>query len=372
MNDPGEEPQGPGEANNYRDLVSVSRTLFFSSTFRDMHAERDLLRNDAFKELNEKILRPRRHELNVIDLRQGVEVADIEDEVERELAVLKVCLGEIDRTRPFLIGLLGDRYGWVPLDNQIKTAADTAGFSENVVGISVTELELLYAFFRNSEQQKRSRIYIRELDYSGMPDDVRQDYDERFAARGGTDEEQQAAADRWDKLENLKARLLTEYPERVRTYSASWDAENQRVTGLDTLRRMVVEDLGQDLEAHTRDYEQTAPQTWQEADKRLLEDFVVDRTRCFVERPSVTGPATEFATAPSTDEINPSWGICLTGESGLGKSAIFSRLYRRLESETRPTGSTASGPRRRYPYRIRAGGPHVAPLDSRVGHVSWD
>jgi len=314
----------------YRDMVSVTRPLFFSSTFRDMHSERDMLRNDAFLELGERVLRPRRHELNVIDLRQGVEVADIADETERELAVLKVCLGEIERTRPFLIGLLGDRHGWGPPEERMEAAARAAGFPTDVVGMSVTELELRYAFIDNPEQQQRSRIYIREMDYTGMPDAVRADHDERFAARDGTDEEQRAAAERWDRLEALKASLLKNFPDRVRTYPAGWDAKRGVVTGLEALRAMVVEDLGADLDVHTREYERNAPQTWQEADARLLEDFVLDRTRCFVERRGVTDPAQAFALTPATDAAAQPWGLCLTGESGLGKSAIFSRIYRDL------------------------------------------
>jgi len=333
MNESNCSSPGSGEASNYRDLVSVSRPLFFSSTFRDMHAERDLLRNDAFLKLNDDILRPRRHELNVIDLRQGVEVAEIEDEAARELEVLKVCLEEISRSHPFLIGLLGDRYGWVPPAERMEAAARAADFPDDVAGKSVTELEILFAFARNPEQRERSRIYIREMDYTGMPDDVRADYDERFAAGGGTDEEQQAAADRWEKLKDLKKRLLADFPERVRTYPASWDANGQCVTGLDVLRGMVVEDLGNDLDRHTREHEQTAPKTWQEADVRLLEDFVIDRKRCFVDRPGVTDPAIEFASAPSTEDTNQPWGICLTGESGLGKSAIFAHLYRDLKQK---------------------------------------
>jgi len=279
MSDSSDRTRCAGNEEHYRDLVSVSRPLFFSSTFRDMHAERDLLRNDAFLELNERILRPRRHELNVIDLRQGVEVAAVDDEADRELAVLRVCLDEIHRTRPFLIGLLGDRYGWVPPAERMEAAAGTAGFSEEVAGKSVTELELLYAFTRSAEQQKRSWIYIREMDYTGMPDGVRVVYDERFVARGETDVERSAAADRWHRLESLKKRLLADFPARVRTYHASWDTQRQCVIGLDELRRMVVADLGKDLDCHTQEYEQAAPKSWQEADTRLLEDFVVDRTR---------------------------------------------------------------------------------------------
>ena len=83
--------RGEGGGTNYRDLISVSRPLFFSSTFRDMRIEQDLQRHAAFPELSEKILSPRRHERNMIELRQGVEISAITDKAVRELAVLNVC-----------------------------------------------------------------------------------------------------------------------------------------------------------------------------------------------------------------------------------------------------------------------------------------
>jgi len=52
-----------------------SRPVFISSTFRDMQAERDHLREHVFPRLEEK-LREHRHHLEPIDLRQGVETAD--------------------------------------------------------------------------------------------------------------------------------------------------------------------------------------------------------------------------------------------------------------------------------------------------------
>jgi hypothetical protein len=80
----------------------------------------------------------RRHHLEWIDLRQGVESGAASTEEERELLVLKVCLDEIKRSRPFLIVLLGDRYGWVPPADRMDAAADEAGFSAEVHGRSVT------------------------------------------------------------------------------------------------------------------------------------------------------------------------------------------------------------------------------------------
>jgi len=85
-----------------------SRPVFVSSTFKDMGKERAFLNNYVFPELEER-LRERRHFLEPIDLRWGVETASVDEEHEKEMLVLKVCLGEIERSRPFLIALMGDR-----------------------------------------------------------------------------------------------------------------------------------------------------------------------------------------------------------------------------------------------------------------------
>jgi telomerase protein component 1 len=85
------------------------RTLrvFISSTFRDMHSERDHLVRVVFPELRERCARRRLHLVDV-DLRWGV--TEEESEPGR---VLEICLDEIERCRPFFIGILGERYGWV-------------------------------------------------------------------------------------------------------------------------------------------------------------------------------------------------------------------------------------------------------------------
>src|SRR5437870_909346 len=113
-----------------------SRAVFISSTFNDMHAERDHLHSHVFPILEER-LRARRHHLEPIDLRLGVETVDTASEAAKELRVLKVCLDEIERSRPFLIVLLGDRYGWVPPAERLAAAAEEAGFGAAAAGKSV-------------------------------------------------------------------------------------------------------------------------------------------------------------------------------------------------------------------------------------------
>src|SRR5205809_1068102 len=118
-----------------------SRPVFIASTFRDLHAERDWLRTRVFPALDER-LRQRFHHLDIVDLRWGVDAATAAQERARELVVLTVCLGEIERSRPFLIGLLGDRYGWIPPAERANAAATEAGFAGPVEGRSITDLEI--------------------------------------------------------------------------------------------------------------------------------------------------------------------------------------------------------------------------------------
>ena len=54
-------------------------------------------------------LKDRFVELVDVDLRWGITV----EEAERG-EVLPICLAEIDRSRPYFIGMLGERYGWIP------------------------------------------------------------------------------------------------------------------------------------------------------------------------------------------------------------------------------------------------------------------
>ena len=82
--------------------------IFLSSTFRDFGEERDLLVRRVFPDLRNR-LKERFVELVDVDLRWGITV----EQAERG-DVLPICLAEIDRARPYFVGMLGDRYGWIP------------------------------------------------------------------------------------------------------------------------------------------------------------------------------------------------------------------------------------------------------------------
>jgi hypothetical protein len=86
--------------------------VFLSSTFRDFMEERDLLVRQVFPELRRKA-RERGVEVVEVDLRWG-----ITEEESRQGKVLPICLAEINRCRPYFVGMLGERYGWVPPDDE--------------------------------------------------------------------------------------------------------------------------------------------------------------------------------------------------------------------------------------------------------------
>ena len=302
------------------------RPVFITSTFRDMQAERDWLRNYVLPELEER-LRARHHHLEPIDLRWGVdpETTDEAAEQSREFLVLKVCLEEVKRSRPFLIGLLGDRYGWVPPEDRMTAAADEAGFAEPVAGRSVTDLEIAFGVLSDPDQAQRSLLYLRApLPYDDMPKEVAAEYSEDHR----TDPSAAAAK---TNLDALKERLRTTLPGQVHPYQAEWDKDKNSVVGLEAWGDLVFKYLWAALDAETAAYAHAEAPSWQEEERWVLEQFIEDRGRDFVGRDEILDELIEPATSPSGEGVP--WGACVTGPAGTGKSALFAALHGRLRHE---------------------------------------
>ncbi len=302
-----------------------TRPLFISSTFKDLHAERDYLRDFVFPELQEN-LRQRQSYLEPIDLRLGIAGGEQDSEEGRELAVLKLCLDEIRRSRPFLIVLLGDRYGWVPSRERMQAAAREAGFNADVGGQSVTALEIQFGIFNEEPEQRRSCFfYFREpLPYAEMGARAAV-YSEDFT--GDPEAPARVAA-----LRALKREIEAD-PElgpRVRTYRAVWDATTQRVTGLEELGRQVLADLSTELQAEVGEQVARTPHTWEDQERQTLAEFVEERSRGFIGRDETVKRILDLAHSPQAAR---DWGICITGDSGSGKSALFAHVHRHLQAD---------------------------------------
>lgn len=134
--------------------------LFISSTFSDMMAEREHLMKIIFPQLRRRC-KARFVELTEVDLRWG-----IPEELSREGKVIEICLSEIDKSRPYFIGILGNRYGWVPGKEELeKQTALTESFpwtkDDIAEGRSITEMEIQYGVLRNPAMDGRAFFYFK-------------------------------------------------------------------------------------------------------------------------------------------------------------------------------------------------------------------
>ena len=89
------------------------KRIFVSSTFKDMHEERDILHYRVLPALNEYAKTTYGETLEFSDLRWGINTSELNDK-ESSLRVLSVCLDEVERCKPYMIVILGDRYGSIP------------------------------------------------------------------------------------------------------------------------------------------------------------------------------------------------------------------------------------------------------------------
>jgi hypothetical protein len=108
-------------------------------------------------------LKDRFVELVDVDLRWGITV----EEAERG-EVLPICLAEIDRSRPYFIGMLGERYGWIPPADRFAPdlLERQPWLEEHRGGRSVTELEILHGVLNDPRMAGRAFFYFRSAEYA--------------------------------------------------------------------------------------------------------------------------------------------------------------------------------------------------------------
>lgn len=123
--------------------MNANIRIFISSTFQDMHAERDFLIKKIFPEIINEAAK-RFVSVVPLDLRWG-----ITDDEAKSGKVVDICLNEIDNSRPYFIGIIGDRYGWCPTPEEINLSVieerypSIKRYVENK--LSITEIEMQYA-----------------------------------------------------------------------------------------------------------------------------------------------------------------------------------------------------------------------------------
>ena len=153
---PGKTRQDAGDGDPSREWKKKRNIrVFISSTFEDIQEERDVLVKEIFPKLR-KMCMERGVGFTEVDLRWGV----TKEQAERG-EVLPICLAEIENCRPYFIGLLGERYGWVP-DFIPSELIDDHPWLEEHLHRSVTELEIVYGVLDNPDMANHAFFYFRD------------------------------------------------------------------------------------------------------------------------------------------------------------------------------------------------------------------
>ena len=264
--------------------------VFVSSTFRDMQDERDVLVKHVFPQLRQRC-RERGVEFVEVDLRWG-----ITEEQAMHGQVLPLCLAEIENCRPYFIGLIGERYGWVP-DHIPEELVEVQPWLAEHCERSVTELEILHGVLNEPEMAQRSFFYFRDPAYlDRIPAEQRADFQSKDVKNQ-------------EKLKALKAHIRDTGLPLVDGYP---DPETVGQQILDDLWMAIDHEFPAGSEPEPLNREAAAHQAFAESRARVY----VGRREYFerIDR--------------HVNSIEPP--LVLLGESGSGKSALLANWARRF------------------------------------------
>ena len=260
---------------------------FLSSTFSDFLEERSLLVKKVFPELRRKA-KERGVEVVEVDLRWG-----ITEEQSKQGKTIGICLDEIERCRPYFIGLVGDRYGWVPQlgDYNPELLARENWIAQHQGGASVTELEILHGVLNNPEMAGRAFFYFRDPAYSDA---------KASAGEGGwrSDDTQER-----EKLEQLKQKIRNSGFPVVEKGLATPQAIADRIEA--DLWSLIEEQYPDEPKTDVRELEVSRHASYR-----------ADRTGLYLGGESYIQQLQDWISAGEQR-------ILITGESGSGKSALI-------------------------------------------------
>lgn len=195
------------------------RSVFISSTFKDMQTERDFLHEKIFPKLR-KVIAEYGEDVQELDLRWGIDTVNMTEEESGRL-VLKVCIDAIDRCVPFIIVLLGERYGWIPQENIVASANDMRVDKYYRPGMSITNLEIQYGALREESVLEHCVFCMRN---PKIISDIEPTYRRIYESES---EEHKR------KLSELKRIIQEKENAIVLNYDAVWDADRHKVSGLE-------------------------------------------------------------------------------------------------------------------------------------------
>ena len=306
-------PAGRARASNNTDVQSKSRVVrvFISSTFKDMIADRDALMARTWPALR-KLCRERAVEFVEVDLRWGITEAQ-----SQRKETVQYCLAEIQRCRPYFIGLIGERYGWIPPDDYYAEdlREQHPWLLPEIAHKSATELEILYGVLNDPEMAGRAFFYLRDPDYA-----------ERLAAEqpalleGPSDDEiETLGAAEANRLAEQRRTKLADLKDRIRRVCAEQAIPlrgGDQYRDPETLAALVLDDLTAAIDAEYP--ADQVPDVWAREDRAHAAYAASRCSAYYIGRAADRARLNQYAEAGADDA-----GFLVLGDSGIGKSALL-------------------------------------------------
>lgn len=221
--------------------------------------------------------------LSVVDLRWGVT-----QEEAKTGKVISVCLDEIEKSHPFFIGILGNNYGTAPDRSVLQKNPellerhpwlDEAISDDQEKSMSITEMEIQYGVLLN-DAEIDAAFFFRNSD---QPDNDK-------------------------RLTKLKGKI------RKRHTTHEYDS-------LSELCKKVSHEVREIIKKH---FPQKGPATPLDRERSAQRAYINSRHSCFFPRPLYSRIIDTFACSNKQH-------LVLTGESGVGKSALLANWIKKNE-----------------------------------------
>lgn len=277
------------------------KSIFISSTFKDMQAERDILHQHIFPKLRRR-LAACGEDVQELDLRWGVDTSQMSEEESGQF-VIQTCIDSINRCKPYMIVLLGNRYGWIPDPKVVEEAEDTRILSWYGEAVSITQMEILYGAL-SQEALDRCIFCFRSEDFpNAVPAGLRPLY----AAESPLHAE---------KLSKLKTEIRARKDACILEYDAVWENQNQSPGGLEAFEQQLSDALWNMIARDLPD--QSVPKT--------QADLVLQNAELTKRQYLATYVSRKLDREEGPYALVGRRGFWFTGESGSGKSAMMANI----------------------------------------------
>jgi tetratricopeptide (TPR) repeat protein len=267
--------------------------VFISSTFTDLEDERQHLAKKIFPAIRQ-ICRERGIEFTEIDLRWGL------TEEESLLGkVVRTCLEEIDRCRPYFIGILGSRYGWVPEFHEIQRDG---------------ELLRRYPWIEDDVLEQKSLVEI-EFDYGALRDPSSAQYAYFYARRTRSTRQKV-----FEDTSSGQSEKLTALKERIQQSGLPYE----EFSGPETLGERIYDDLLEIIEQKWKPKDEITPI---ERERLEHESFASSRRHAYISNP--------LYLRALGDAARRSASVVVRAPSGTGKSALLAYWAKSIRERNR-------------------------------------